>query len=225
VYDWDGPAAAAALQRALELNPTLATARLNYAAYLTTQARHDEAAIEVRRAVQFDPVSIRTNAFATNLLLFARRNDEAIALAQRGLEFEPNAAFTLAFLGVAYAEEGRFAEAVEHMRKAAALDSSPTIVGLQAHVLALAGQPETALRLIRRLEESARQRYFCPYEIGAAYATLGDRDTAYTWFRKGVDGRADCMAWLGVEPWLQSFRSDPRYATLIKEVGLDPSAR
>ena len=30
VYDWDGPAAASALQRALELNPTLATARLNY---------------------------------------------------------------------------------------------------------------------------------------------------------------------------------------------------
>ena len=79
--------------------------------------------------------------------------------------------------------------------------------------------------MIRRLEESARHRYFCPYEIGAAYATLGDRDTAYAWFRKGVDGRADCMAWLGVEPWLQSFRSDPRYATLIKEVGLDPGAR
>ena len=35
VYDWDGPAAAKALLRALDLNPTLATARLNYAAYLS----------------------------------------------------------------------------------------------------------------------------------------------------------------------------------------------
>ena len=33
VYDWDGPAAEKALLRALDLNPTLATARLNYAAY------------------------------------------------------------------------------------------------------------------------------------------------------------------------------------------------
>ena len=34
VDDWDGPAAAKALLRALDLNPTLATARLNYASYL-----------------------------------------------------------------------------------------------------------------------------------------------------------------------------------------------
>ena len=151
-------------------------------------------------------MSIRTNAFATNLLLFARRNAEAIALAQRGLEFEPNAAFTLAFLGVAYADEGRFAEAVEHMRKAAALDSSPTIVGLQAHVLALDGQPETAVRLIR----GSRIRQSIATSAPTKSAPLCDpgrpRDRAYACFRKGVDGRAECMAWLGVEPWIQSFR-------------------
>ena len=32
VYDWDGPAAERELLRALDLNPTLAAARLNYAA-------------------------------------------------------------------------------------------------------------------------------------------------------------------------------------------------
>ena len=67
VYDWDGPAAEKALLRALDLNPTLATARLNYAAYLTTQARHDEAVREIRRAVDLDPLSIRTHAFGTVL--------------------------------------------------------------------------------------------------------------------------------------------------------------
>jgi len=33
MYDWDGPAAARELQRAIELNPSLASARLNYAGY------------------------------------------------------------------------------------------------------------------------------------------------------------------------------------------------
>ena len=122
VYDWDGPAAEQSLQRALDLNPTLAIARLHYAAYLTTQARHEEAVGEIRRAVEFDPVSIRTNAMATSLLLFAKRYGEAIELARRGLEFEPKNAFALAFQGVAYAELGRFAEAVANMERAAALD-------------------------------------------------------------------------------------------------------
>ena len=97
VYDWDGPGAAKALVRALDLNPTLATARLNYAAYLTTQARDDDAVREVRRAVDLDPLSVRTHAFGTVLLLFTRRYDEAIDLARRGLEFEPDAAFTWRF--------------------------------------------------------------------------------------------------------------------------------
>ena len=106
IYDWDGPAAEKALLRALELNPSLAAARLNYAAYLTTQARHDEAVREIRRAVALDPLSIRTHAFATMFLLFTRHYDEAIELARGGLEFEPNNAFALAFQGVGYAEQG-----------------------------------------------------------------------------------------------------------------------
>ena len=130
VYDWDGPAAAKALLRALDLNPTLATARLNYAAYLTTQARHDEAVREIRRAVNLDPLSVRTHAFGTVLLLFTRRYDEAIELARQGLEFEPNAAFTLAFQGVAYAEQGRFDEAVDNVAASGAAGQQPHHPGI-----------------------------------------------------------------------------------------------
>ncbi len=225
IYDWDGPATEQSLRRALELNPTLATARLHYAAYLTTQSRHDEAADEIRRAVESDPVSIRTNSLATNLLVFARRYEEAIELARRGLEFEPNAAFTLAFQGIAYAELGRFDEAVNNLQRAARLDASPTILSLQAHVLAVSGQRDQAAALIKKVEEAAKDKYFCPYEIGAAYVSLGEFETAYQWFRKGMGERADCMAWLGVEPWIESFRSDPRYAVLLRDIGLDPAAR
>jgi TolB-like protein/Tfp pilus assembly protein PilF len=225
VYDWDGPAAEKALLRALDLNPTLATARLNYASYLTTQARHDEAVREIGRAVAFDPVSKRTNTDATSLLLFARRYDEAIEFARKGREFEPKSAFALAFQGVAYAEKGRFEEAVDNMERAAQLDHSPTLLSLQAHVLAVAGRKAEALKLIRQVEESTKNGYFCPYEIGGAYVSLGDADTAYRWFRKGVEDRADCMAWLGVEPWIEPFRLDPRYAGLLREIGLDPSSR
>ena len=61
VYDWDGPAAERELQRAIQLNPSLATARLNYAAYLGTQGRQDEvvhgdsAGSRARSAVSADP--------------------------------------------------------------------------------------------------------------------------------------------------------------------------
>jgi tetratricopeptide (TPR) repeat protein len=138
---------------------------------------------------------------------------------------EPNSAFTLTFQGVALAQQRRFTEAVTNLQRAAALDKSPTIRALQAHVLAVAGQKAEAQRLVKQVEAEAEVRYFCPYEIGTAYVSLGDHDAANEWFRKGVEGRADCMAWLGIEPWLDPFRLDPRYPRLLRDVGLDPTAR
>jgi tetratricopeptide (TPR) repeat protein len=223
VYDWDGPAAERALLRALDLNPTLATARMNYAAYLTTQARHDEAVREIRRAVEHDPLSVRTHTLGTSLLLFTRRYDDAIALARKGLDIEPDSAFTLAFLGVAHAEKGDFAAATATLQRAAQLDGSLTILGLQAHVLAVAGRTNEARAVLRTIEEAAQRRYFCPYEIASVYVSLGDNDTATRLFRKGADERADCMAWLGVEPWIDRYRADPRYRTLLRDVGLAPN--
>jgi hypothetical protein len=31
------------------------------------------------------------------------------------------------------------------------------------------------------------------------------------------------MAWLGIEPWIEPFRADPRYAELVRAVGLTPT--
>ncbi len=225
IYDWDGPAAEKALLRALDLNPTLAPARVNYAAYLTTQTRYDEAAREIRRAVDLDPQSIQTHSFGTLFMVFARRYGEAIELARKGLEFEPNSPLTLAFQGLAYAEQGRFKEAIDNLQRAVKLSTSPTVLALQAHVLAVAGQKEQARKLVRDVEDAVAGRYFCPYEIGTVYVSLGERDTAHKWFRKGAHDRADCMAWLGVEPWIDPFRSDPRYAPLLRDIGLDPGSR
>ena len=160
----------------------------------------------------------------TTLLIFTRRYDEAIELARKGLEFEPGSAFILAFQGVALAELHRFEEAVANVRKAASLDNSLTIRALQAHVLAVAGLKEEAASVLREVQEAAKHRYFCPYKIATVHASLGNMDTAYQLFRKGTDERADCMAWLGVEPWLDTFRLDPRYHALLSEIGLAPDA-
>ena len=225
IYDWDGPAAKRELVRALQLNPSLAAARVNYAWYLVTQDELEQGVDQIRRAASLDPLSLRIYSEGAMLLMIAGRNDEAIELAGRGLELEKNFGFGLTVQGVAFAEQRRFREALGNVQKAVQLDPSPTIEALSAHVHAVAGEKAAARRLIQQVEEQARHRYFCPYEIGTAYVSLGDNDTAYKWFRQGVEQRADCMAWLGVEPWLEPFRSDPRYPKLLSDVGLAPKPR
>lgn len=222
VYDWDGAGAERHLLRALSLNPTLAMARLNYAAYLASQGRNDEAAQEIRTAVTIDPLSNKTYAFGTLFMLFTRRYEEAIELGRRGLEVEPRSAFAMAFQGAGYSALGRHEEAIASLARAVQLDSSLTLRALRAHVLAAAGRQADALLLVRQIEEETRAKYFCPYEIATVYVTLGDQDTATRWFRKGIDDKADCMPWLGVEPWMDPYRADPRYAGLLAEIGLTP---
>jgi tetratricopeptide (TPR) repeat protein len=180
---------------------------------------------EIRRAVDLDPLSIRTHTLGALLLMFTRRYGEALALAERGLEFEPNSGLTVAIQGVAYAEQGRFDLAVERLNRAAELDGSLTVRALQAHVLATAGRKNEAAKVLRGVERAAKSQYFCPYEIATVYVSLGDLDTATALFRKGTKEHADCMAWLGVEPWLDAFRGDPRDLSLLHDIGLAPAAR
>ena len=224
VYDWDAAGAERELQRALQLNPSDALSRLNYGAYLITQERNDEGVAEVRRASELDPLSVRTHTFGVFLLTVARHYDEAIALSKKGLELNPNFNLSRALQAAAHAERGNFKEALTHVQKAMEQDRNFTIVGFGAHVHAVAGQKREAEQLVAELEDGAKHRYFCPYEIGTAYVSLRNFNAATNWFRKGVEDRADCMAWLGVEPWIEPFRSDPRYAELVRQVGLALSA-
>jgi serine/threonine-protein kinase len=221
-YDWDGPAAERELRRAIQLRPSLAAAHMYYAGYLLAVRRPEEAVPEIRRALELDPRSLTTHAYGTIFLIFARRNDEAIELGRKALELEPNFSIGMTFQGLAYAEQGKFQEAVANLRRATQLDKNPRVLLFGSHVHAVAGDRKEAERLLQEAHEVTGERYFCPYEIACAYVSLGKHDEAYEWFKKGVEERADCMPWLGVEPWVDPFRSDPRYSQLLQQVGLAP---
>jgi hypothetical protein len=69
------------------------------------------------------------------------------------------------------------------------------------------------------VKELANHRYVCPYEIAVAHATLGQRDQALHWLRRGLDSRSLCMPDLKVDPRLDSLRQDPGFRELLRSVG------
>ena len=219
-YDWDAAAAERELTRAIQLNPSLASAHVGRAGYFLATGNRELAVPEIRLAFQLDPLSLRTHALGIIFLIFAQRYDEAIEQAHKTLELEPRFGVALAFQGLAYAEQGRFKEAVVNLEKAAQLDTTATVTLFRAHVHAVAGHKEQAQKLITEIEGASEHAYICPYEIATAYVSLRQNDKAQQWLRKGIEERADCMAWLAVEPWMEPFRSDPRYEELLREIGL-----
>ena len=196
VYDWDETRRGEGAAACARSNPTLASARLHYAAISQVRRGNEESAREVGRAVYFDPLSARTHAFGSMFLNSRGATRKRSNWARKGLELEPNHAFALAFQGLAYAEQGRFEQSHRQSASAVQRGDNPTIVALQAHVYALAGQKEQAKtrscnsKRNSRTDTSARTNR-------SRDVDPGDLDTAYQWFRKGVVGscRLHGMAW------------------------------
>lgn len=89
LYDWDRQATEREYKRALELNPSYATAQL-YGLYLSQIEKHDGAIAETRRALQLDPLSVGISSSRGLRLYFARRYDQAIKQFADALELDSN---------------------------------------------------------------------------------------------------------------------------------------
>jgi hypothetical protein len=58
------------------------------------------------------------------------------------------------------------------------------------------------------------------YFLAVIYAGLGDKDEAFRLLEKGYHQRSAGMAYLAVDPFWDRVRSDPRYADLLRRMGL-----
>ena len=80
------------------------------------------------------------------------------------------------------------------------------------------GRRAEALVVLRAMERNAGQHYALP--IASVYVTLGDRDGAFPWLEKAYQARSSNVAYLGTAPTWAPLRSDPRFATLVRRIGL-----
>jgi hypothetical protein len=71
--------------------------------------------------------------------------------------------------------------------------------------------------LLAQTEESRR---FYPYGRAEVYARLGQTDLALEWLEKAYRSRQHDLAFLKVNPQLDSLRSDPRFQDLLRRIGL-----
>ena len=58
--------------------------------------------------------------------------------------------------------------------------------------------------------------------VALDYAHLGQMDTAFEWLTKGVDQYDVNAIWMNASPHFDIMRSDPRFAPLVRKVGLKP---
>jgi TolB-like protein/DNA-binding winged helix-turn-helix (wHTH) protein/Tfp pilus assembly protein PilF len=218
-YDWNLAGAEAEFKRAIQLNPSHLLTRMWYAECLTRMGRHDEAVAETGRAVALDPVSAASYSNRGMVFFRARRYDEALRASQEALDLDPNRVNALWWQGVSYAGKGDFAKSIAVLTKAAGMNNGPLFRALLGHVYGRAGNRAKAAGMLDELTAMSKQRYVSPVDFAMVYAGLGDADATFLWLEKGYQARAIRIVELP-SMYFDSVRSDPRYADLMKRVGL-----
>jgi TolB-like protein/DNA-binding winged helix-turn-helix (wHTH) protein/Tfp pilus assembly protein PilF len=218
-YDWDMAGAEAEYQRALQLNPSHLLTRLWYAEYLARMGRYGEAIAESGRALALDPVS--PNSYGNRGMLFfrARRYDEAIRASQQALDLDSNFINALWWQGLSYAGNRDFPKSIASLTKAISMNDGPLFRALLGHVYGRAGERAKALGILEELTAMAKQRYVSPGHFAVVYGGLGDADSTFQWLEKAYQARATGIHELP-SMYFDSVRSDPRYADLMRRVGL-----
>ena len=221
-YDWNWPAAEKEFQRALQLNPSYPTAHHWFAFYLVSQGRTDQALEEIRRAQQADPLSLIINTDVAQMLYFAHRYDQAIEQARRVLEMDPEFALAHVMLAWSYHARHENEAALEEAKKAAVPANRGGMDANLAIFYALTDQRTMAHDVLLHIKLASEKLHTEELSTGIAqiYAALGDNDQAFAWLEKDLENRNGGLTLIKVLPFLDSLHSDPRFADLVRRIGL-----
>lgn len=209
-------------KRAIELNPNVATIHYSYALhYLLPMKRFDEAISEVKRALELEPLSIPMGANLAGTYIYARKNDLALEQAKKVFALEPNHITAKIWLVRAYCANGRYEEAIANLELQTALDpSSQDLSQILGYAFAKGGRKREAEEVIRKLEGLSKTQHVSRYDIAPIYAALGEKDKAFAELEKAFVNRDWGMARLGIDPFLDPLRDDPRFKELVQRMKL-----
>jgi serine/threonine protein kinase/tetratricopeptide (TPR) repeat protein len=216
--DWDLAGAEREYKRALELNPDEVTAHHRYGVFLIVNGQTDEGLKELKRALELDPASLPINADLGIYYCSALRDpDRGIAQLKKTIELTPDWPRPHNMLSSCYAQKGMWKEALQEFQMMGAPGAF-----LNARMYAAAGKREEALKIVAEMKEREKQQRVSPMGLANVYAALGDKDQAFEWLEKAYRERAPQLRGIKIGPTWDPLRSDPRFADLLKRIGLPP---
>ncbi|MGE5208964.1 MAG: protein kinase domain-containing protein [Alphaproteobacteria bacterium] len=220
-WRWDLAGEDAELRRALEIDPNCAMAYFFLGLLRSSQGQSDAAVAAMEQARTLDPLSPIVSRFTSVIYFCADELDKAVAEGQRTAQLDPNYVYLESGTGFAYREKGEFDKAIAIYKRDEQILGTPS-PGL-AVTYAKMGREADARAILAKLIDLRRTRYFAADSIAEIYAALGEKDEAFRWLDRAVEEHSAPIHGIGVRPEFRSLHSDPRFAEVLRRIGLDPA--
>jgi Flp pilus assembly protein TadD len=213
--DWDWAAADKEFKQALEYDPGNATV-LVASGYLELALGHTaRAATLFQEALARDPLHASSYSNLGVTYYAEGKLAEAETAFRKALELKPNGIYMHNGLGLALLSQGKREAALAEMGRES--DDGWRLEGLAIVNYALGKRAESDAALAELL---AKFQQDAPYRIATVYAFRGDSKPAFEWLERAYTERDGDLVSIKVDPLLKSLTGDPRYAALLKKLGL-----
>jgi tetratricopeptide (TPR) repeat protein len=220
--DWDWVTPEREFQKALALNQSLPWTHYLYSAYLIYAGRFDVGINEIRKARELDPVSLYITMGVAYGYAFVRQYDDSLTWVRKAQELDPEFPLIDVWLGCVYSWQGRHEEARAACERSFAHYPPRKDVGLdsmRAFALGRAGAKNQVKELLAYWLKESKQRYLDPVVFAGFYLGLEDKDGTLRVLEQAYKDRSLQMVSLGIEPFNDLVRGEPRFQDLLQKIG------
>jgi TolB-like protein/DNA-binding winged helix-turn-helix (wHTH) protein/Tfp pilus assembly protein PilF len=206
-------------RRAIELNPSFAQARAEYADYLDAMGRLDEGMHEFLQVMQLDP----GHEWLPNSYYRRRQYDRAIELYENDIRRGVFGAYAHWDLAHAYEAAGRHEQASREWEEMMRTFGHKGIADDMHRALNRGGYKSAYRAWAQGMERVEKTGFPVPKDtVAFAYGLAGDKDRAFAWLERAFAVRCTGLTDLNVDPIWDPLRDDPRFKDLVRRVGLPP---
>jgi serine/threonine protein kinase/tetratricopeptide (TPR) repeat protein len=221
-YGWNWKEAEKEFKRALELNPTYATAHQWYSEFLASQGRLDEAMKEILRAQELDPLSLIISAEIGYVYYCYRNYDQSIEQCRKILEMEPDFLPAHYLLFSAYLMKKMNNNFFKEILAVRTLEGgSKRDMDEAESAYRKSGVEGFTLWNIEYFKRLKKDRYIDPIDFSYLYNTLGNKDSTFAWLDRAYKNRSRNLVYIIAHPEFETIKADPRFVALVRKVGLE----
>ncbi len=225
-YNWDFAGGEAEFRKAFEFDPSDATAHQWFSECLMWMGgRAQEAIEEGNRAYQLDPLSPIISSQHAYAYTYARQYDQAIKIFKKVIADNPTFGRAHSELAYAYWGAHKYPEAIQEWKTGSQLEGDKNSMEFATAMDAGFRSGGWPGALHKGIDISLAQRnsnaeYASPYGIAQLYSDLGDKERAFEWLKTAYQEHDENIISLRADFTMDSLRSDPRYAELVRKIGL-----
>jgi tetratricopeptide (TPR) repeat protein len=155
--------------------------------------------------------------------IWARRYDEAIAGCKKLADENPTYATAHRCLYEAYWGKRMYLQAIDEWKVYGELSRDGTtseFASAMEQAFRTGGWQGAFAKGIQTRKAQRRTGYQSAYQIAQLYAELGDKDQAFMWLNTALQEHDWWLIGLKTDFALDPIRDDPRFAELVRKVGL-----